>query len=155
MEILIYKDNTHTHTHIHTYVHIVEYYSSIKRMKSCHLQYCGWTQRILCCYYCLVAKLCLTLCNPMGSSLPGSSSHGISQTRVLEWVVIPFLGDFPDSGIKAVSIALQVDSLLLSHQRSPENIILVKYIRERHILQDIIYIWNLKNNRNECIEKQK
>ena len=54
----------------------MEYYSSIKRMKSCHLQYCGWSQRILCCYHCLVAKLCLTVCNPMG------------------WLLFPW--DFPD-----------------------------------------------------------
>ena len=33
---------------------------------------------------------CLTLCNPMDCSLPGSSSHGIFQARVLEWVAIAF-----------------------------------------------------------------
>ena len=36
----------------------------------------------------LVAKSCPTLCNLMGCSLPGSSVHGISQARILEWVVI-------------------------------------------------------------------
>ena len=29
-------------------------------------------------------------CDPMGCSLPGSSVRGIFQTRILEWVVIPF-----------------------------------------------------------------
>ena len=29
-------------------------------------------------------------CNPMGCSLPGSSVHGISQARILEWVAISF-----------------------------------------------------------------
>ena len=38
----------------------------------------------------LVAKLCPTLCNPMDYSLPGSSLHGISQARILEWVGISF-----------------------------------------------------------------
>ena len=38
----------------------------------------------------LVAKLCLTLCDPMDCSPPGSSVHGISQARILEWVVVPF-----------------------------------------------------------------
>ena len=37
-----------------------------------------------------VAQLCLTLCNPMGYSLPGSSIHGIFQAIVLEWVAISF-----------------------------------------------------------------
>ena len=32
-----------------------------------------------------VAQSCLTLCNPMDCSLPGSSAHGIFQARVLEW----------------------------------------------------------------------
>ena len=35
--------------------------------------------------HCLVVKSCPTLCNPMDFSLPGSSVHGISQTRILEW----------------------------------------------------------------------
>ena len=38
----------------------------------------------------LVAQLCLTLCNPMDCSPPGSSVHGILQVRIVEWVAIPF-----------------------------------------------------------------
>ena len=37
-----------------------------------------------------VAQPCLTLSNPMGCSLPGSSVHGIFQARVLEWGAIAF-----------------------------------------------------------------
>ena len=37
-----------------------------------------------------VAQLCLTLCNPMDCSLPGSSVHGIFQAIVLEWIAISF-----------------------------------------------------------------
>ena len=33
---------------------------------------------------------CSTLCDPMDSSPPGSSVHGILQARVLEWVAISF-----------------------------------------------------------------
>ena len=32
----------------------------------------------------LVAQSCLTLCNPMDYSLPGSSLHGILEARILE-----------------------------------------------------------------------
>ena len=35
-----------------------------------------------------VTQSCLTLCNPMDYSLPGSSIHGIFQARILEWVAI-------------------------------------------------------------------
>ena len=37
-----------------------------------------------------VSQPCLTLCDPMDYSLPGSSVHGIHQARVLEWVAISF-----------------------------------------------------------------
>ena len=36
----------------------------------------------------LVAKSCLTLCDLMDCSPPGSSVGGISQARILEWVAI-------------------------------------------------------------------
>ena len=39
---------------------------------------------------CMRAQLCLTLCDPMDCSPPGSSVHGILQARILEWVVISF-----------------------------------------------------------------
>ena len=37
-----------------------------------------------------VAQSCLTLCDPVDCSLPGSSAHGIFQARVLEWGAIAF-----------------------------------------------------------------
>ena len=36
----------------------------------------------------LGAQSCLTLCDPMDCSPPGSSVHGISQARILQWVAI-------------------------------------------------------------------
>ena len=38
----------------------------------------------------LVAQSYLTLCEPMDCSLEGSSVHGFLQSRILEWVAIPF-----------------------------------------------------------------
>ena len=46
----------------------------------------------VCVYVCvcvLVAQLCLTLCDPVDYSPPGSSVQEISQARVLEWVAMP------------------------------------------------------------------
>ena len=37
-----------------------------------------------------VAQSCPTLCDPIVCSLWGSSVHGISQARILEWVAISF-----------------------------------------------------------------
>ena len=39
---------------------------------------------------CSVAKSCLTLCEPIDSSPPGSPVPGILQARTLEWVAISF-----------------------------------------------------------------
>ena len=58
-----------------------------------HRALSGTWQAVSDCYYyccCLGAKSCLTLCNPMDCSLPGSSVHGISQARILEWVAMSF-----------------------------------------------------------------
>ena len=58
----------------------------------------------MCCVY-LITQLCLTLCNPMDCSPPGSSVHGTFQARTLEW--LPFLspGDPPNPGIELSSLA--------------------------------------------------
>ena len=43
----------------------------------------------VCVCVCVCVQSCLTLCNPKDCSLPGSSVHGISQARILDWVAIP------------------------------------------------------------------
>ena len=37
---------------------------------------------------CVCAQSCLTLCDSIDHSPPGSSVHGILQARILEWVAI-------------------------------------------------------------------
>ena len=56
-------------------------------------------------------------CDPMDSSLPGSSVHGICQTRVLEWVAIDFSITNSRSLLKLMSIKLVMPSnhLILCH----------------------------------------
>ena len=52
---------------------------------------------------CSVEQLCPTLCDPKDCSLPGSSVHGISQARILEWVPFPSPGGLPNTGVKLAS----------------------------------------------------
>ena len=59
---------------------------------------------IRCC--CLVARSCLTLCDPVDCSPPVFSVHGISQARILERLPLPSPGEIPDPGIKLASPAL-------------------------------------------------
>jgi len=56
-----------------------------------------------------VAQSCSTLSDPMDSSLPGSSIHGIFQARVLEWGGIAF------------SVEQGTGAQLLTPQRAPQG----------------------------------
>ena len=61
--------------------------SDIERQVSYDIAYMQSLKKKGCCW---VAKSLLTLCAPMDCSPPGSSVHGISQARILEWVVTSF-----------------------------------------------------------------
>ena len=52
---------------------------------------------------CLVAQSCLTLCNSMDSSPPGSSVHEISQQKYWSELPFPSLEDLPDPGTEPPS----------------------------------------------------
>ena len=94
---------------------------------SCHRGHC-----------CLVTKLCtlsrsgtqscLTLCDPVDYSPPGSSVHGISQARILGGLQFLSSGDLPNPGMEPASPAWQADSLPLSPQGSP-----IEYIRDANV----------------------
>ena len=58
---------------------------------------CGWD-----------SQLCPTLCDSMDYSLPGSSVHGISQAKVLEWVAISFSRGSCYPGIEPWSLTSSV-----------------------------------------------
>ena len=52
-------------------------------------------------------QLCLTLCDPMDCSPPGSSVHGILQARILERVCHVLLQEiFPTQGLKPCLLCL-------------------------------------------------
>ena len=86
------------------------------------------TTTLLISYLCTRAKSlqsCLTLCDPVDRSLPGSSVHEILQARILSGLPCPPPGFLPDPGIETASPAtpaLQVDSLPLSHQGGPNRL---------------------------------
>ena len=60
--------------------------------------------------------------DPRDFSPPGFCDHGISQTRILEWVAISFYKGASNPGIEPVSPALQVDSLPLNDMGRPWEI---------------------------------
>ena len=54
-----------------------------------------------------------------GGGKRGSSLHEILQTRILEWVAVPFSRDLPEAGIEPWSPTLQADSLLTESVGKP------------------------------------
>ena len=58
------------------------------------------------------AQSCLTLCDPMDTSPPGSSVHGILQARILEWISNSFSRGSSQPRDWPWSPALQADSLV-------------------------------------------
>ena len=93
----------------------------LKKTKTNSFCVCVCVYRQIYCYcYFLVAKSCLTLCNPMDCRLPGSPVHGISQARILEWVAIPFSRESSQHpwGSSLSLLHWQENSLPLSHQGS-------------------------------------
>ena len=67
---------------------------SVVNYKTLKMNFCSPKNNLL-----YSVQLCLILCNPMDCRLPGSSVHGISQARILEWVAMPSPRDLPDKGI--------------------------------------------------------
>ena len=74
----------------------------------------------------LVTQSCLTLCDPLDCSPPGSSVHGILQaknTGVSSYFPSP--GDLPNPGIKPRSPTLKADSLPSeSHDSDSPNLLI-------------------------------
>ena len=61
------------------------------------------------------------LCDPMDGSSPGSSVHGISQARILEWFAISLSRGSSNPGTEHRSPALQADSLPAKLQGKPKH----------------------------------
>ena len=87
-----------------------------------------------------VSQSCLTLCNPMDYSLPGSPIHGIFQAIVLKWVAISSSrgSSLPRESNQGLPYYRQM-LYHLSHQGSPPLIVSVPplHIKRRKLLTNI------------------
>ena len=70
---------------------------------------------------CLVVQSCLTLCDPMDCSPPGSSVHGDIKQEIWSGLPCPPPGGLPKPGIEPKSPALQEDSSLPEPPGKPKN----------------------------------
>ena len=80
-----------------------------------------------------VSQWCPTLSDLMDRSLPGSSIHGIFQTRVLEWGAIAFSGYTDDTTLMAESEE-ELKSLLMKVKEESEEIGLKLNIQKTRIM---------------------
>ena len=90
-------------------VFLVEILSDFRELSFC-----------LCIFYmcvCLHVQSCLTLCDPMDCSLPGSSVHGTLQARKLEQFAISSFGDLTTWGLNLHLLHWQANSSPLHHHR--------------------------------------
>ena len=63
-----------------------------------------WEMRVCVCV-CVLTQLCLTLCDPIDWSPPGSSVHEVSRQEYWNGLPFPLPQDLPNPGIKTVSLA--------------------------------------------------
>ena len=66
--------------------------------------------------YAKLIQFCLTLCNRMDSSLPGSPVHGHSPARILEWVAMPFSRGSSQATIEPTSHVSCIGTWILYHE---------------------------------------
>ena len=98
----------------------------------------------LCLWVCFCYVLaCPTLCvYPMNSSPPGTSVHGISQTRVLEWAAISFSRDLLHPGIELKSLASPaLIGRFFTTEPPGKSFLLLRSFHLCHIL-DSTYKWH-------------
>ena len=91
--------------------------------------------------------MCLTLCNPMDYSLPGSSVHAILQARTLEWVA---WGSSRPRDWTQVSCVVGWFFYHLSHQGSPfhlgEGVEFSRNWATAHFLTINVHPWNHRSS---------
>ena len=92
---------------------------------------------ILCVHVCMCSVAQSSLCDPVDYSPPGSSVHGVSQARILEWVAISSSkGSNQPKDQTPVSAALLADSLRYSaSQRSKAGSFVETWVNLASVMQ--------------------
>ena len=106
----------------------------------------------LCITHCVHAQLsqsCLTLCDPMDCSRPGSSVHGLLQARILEWVAMPSSRGSSQPRIKPASPAVQVDSLPTEPPGKP-----TLYIRTSLVAQLVKRLFTMRETGVQSLDRE-
>ena len=108
------------------------------------LSYSDWRSYSTCQDF-IRTQLCVTLCDPMDCSPPGSSVHGIFQARIVEWVATSYSrGSSLTQGSNRCLLSLlhwQADSLPLVPHRNPQD-----FIQEQKENTQVYSQWQFASN---------
>ena len=92
---------------------------------------------VICTLYVCTKSLqsCLTHCNSMDCSPPGSSVHGILQARILEWVAMPSSKGSSQPRDRTVSLMFPalVGRLFTTEPPEKPNVYTILYSSEKHL----------------------
>ena len=78
---------------------IIVFFLPVKKLKPVKLNKCDKA-------YEPYAQSYMSLCDPLDYNLPGSSLHGISQGRILEWVAVSFSRSLPNLGLNPMKFVV-------------------------------------------------
>ena len=96
---------------------------------------------------------CLTLCDPVDCSLPGSSVHAILQAGTLEWVTMSSSRGYSHSGIKPMSPALA--GRLFATSITWEAQKLLHILLFKHLLREMVLLPSICKFGNQSLERQR
>ena len=102
----------------------------------------------------LVARLCLTLCDPWTVAHQAPLSMEFSRQEYWSGLPCPPLGDLPNPGIEPmspVSPALQADSLPLSHQGSHIIILMTQEKTDLEVMKQCGEKWAMGRNSGKLL----
>ena len=133
------------HDHFLASILLTVLYLIFHLVSKCFYQQVLWRhQRILMsAVLCSVTQSCLTLCDPVDCSLPGSSVQGILQTRILEWVAMPSSGSLPNPGMEPAFLMLPaLAGGFFTTSATWEEVILMSSVSNRSLIRNTAkFIW--------------
>ena len=87
----VYKSRSFVFICSFNFIHLYFYWSKVGLPCCVRLWYiANWFSVYICVCVCMCVQSCLTLCDSVDCYLPGSSVHGISQARTLEWIAVSY-----------------------------------------------------------------
>ena len=111
---------------------IIEVFTHVDKQSLFFVPSCGRAKSL---------QSCLTLCDPLDCSPPGSSVHGIIQVRILEWVAMSSSRESSQPRDQTCVFCIGREILyLLSHQGNPRLLLTLSLLSSTYELRNGAHI---------------